>query len=87
MKISLHFPMNENQFSHERMSPRTHFEEEAKRNSEMAYYTDRPLCELQGNTSCMARISDEPLVAKPKYIWPVKSAGKERKLITFVQIH
>ena len=54
---------------------------------------------LQGNTSSMARISDEPLIAQPKYIWPVKSAGKEResmqltirakisKLITFVQIH
>ena len=37
MKISFHLLVNENKFSYERKSTRTHFEKEAKGNSEMAY--------------------------------------------------
>ena len=35
MKISFHLHVNKNSFSYERISTRTHFEKEAKRNSEM----------------------------------------------------
>ena len=37
MKISSHLHVNENLFSYERMSTKTHFEKEAKGNSEMVY--------------------------------------------------
>ena len=37
MKISFHLHVNENQFSYEKMSTRTRFENEAKDNLEMAY--------------------------------------------------
>ena len=37
MKISFHLHVNENEFSYEKMTTRTHFEKEAKGNSEMAH--------------------------------------------------